>query len=109
MPEAVAAVNLLGSRPAIDPNRIFVLGHSQGGNFAPLIAKTDPRIAGVILAAALPSRSVRLWSDNWPTSLPCLARSELMPVPNSLRRARPKLRLTAQLSRSSPNRLPGRE
>jgi len=50
--DAVAAVNLLGSRPEIDPNRIFVLGHSQGGTFAPLIAKTDPRIAGVILAAA---------------------------------------------------------
>lgn len=52
VPDAVAAVTRLRSRPEIDPKRIFVLGHSQGGTFAPLIAKTDPHIAGVILAAA---------------------------------------------------------
>ena len=52
VPDAVAAINLLRSRPEIDPNRIFVLGHSQGGTFVPLIAQTDPQIAGVILAAA---------------------------------------------------------
>jgi dienelactone hydrolase len=52
VPDAVAAVNLLRARPEIDPTRIFVLGHSQGGTFAPLIAKTDPQIAGVILLAA---------------------------------------------------------
>jgi uncharacterized protein len=52
VPDALAAVNLLRSQPGVDPTRIFVLGHSQGGTFAPLIAKDDPRIAGVILAAA---------------------------------------------------------
>ena len=52
VPDAVAAANLLRQRPEIDPSRIFVLGHSQGGTFAPLIAKTDPEIAGVILLAA---------------------------------------------------------
>jgi len=52
VPDAVAAANLLRQRPEVDPNRIFVLGHSQGGTFAPLIAKTDPQIAGVILLAA---------------------------------------------------------
>jgi len=52
VPDAVAAVTLLRSRAEIDPSRIFVLGHSQGGTFAPLIAKTAPQVAGVILAAA---------------------------------------------------------
>lgn len=52
VPDAVAAVGLLQARPEIDPHRIFVLGHSQAGTFAPLIAKTDPIIAGIILAAA---------------------------------------------------------
>lgn len=52
VPDATAAINLLRARPEVDPSRIFVLGHSQGGTFAPLIAKTDPQVAGVILAAA---------------------------------------------------------
>ncbi len=52
VPDAVAAITLLRGRPEIDADRIFVLGHSQGGTFAPLIAKTDPSVAGVILAAA---------------------------------------------------------
>lgn len=52
VPDAVVAINLLRARPEIDPSRIFVLGHSEGGTFAPLIARTDPRVAGVILAAA---------------------------------------------------------
>lgn len=52
VPDAVAAINVLRHHPGIDPRRIFVLGHSQGGTFAPLIAKTDPSVAGVILMAA---------------------------------------------------------
>jgi uncharacterized protein len=52
VPDAVSAINLLRKHSEIDPQRIFVLGHSQGGTFAPLIAKTDPAVAGVILMAA---------------------------------------------------------
>jgi uncharacterized protein len=52
VPDAVAAIHLLEHKPAVDPHRIFVLGHSQGGTFAPLIAKRAPRVAGVILLAA---------------------------------------------------------
>jgi dienelactone hydrolase len=36
----------------IDPDRIFVLGHSLGGTLAPLIAQKDGKLAGVILMAA---------------------------------------------------------
>ena len=52
VPDAVAAIGLLRSRPEVDPARVFVLGHSQGGTFAPLIAKTAPEVAGLIMLAA---------------------------------------------------------
>jgi dienelactone hydrolase len=52
VPDAVAAVKALRERADVDSNRIFVLGHSQGGTFAPKIAATDPQIAGIILLAA---------------------------------------------------------
>jgi pimeloyl-ACP methyl ester carboxylesterase len=52
VPDALAAVHLLEHEPAVDSHRIFVLGHSQGGTYAPLIAKRAPQLAGVILLAA---------------------------------------------------------
>lgn len=52
VPDALAAIRLLEHQPTIDPHRIFVLGHSQGGTYAPLIAKEAPQVAGVILLAA---------------------------------------------------------
>lgn len=55
--DALAAVALLRTRPRIDPERVFVLGHSLGGMMAPRIGTRDPRIAGLILLAA-PSRSL---------------------------------------------------
>jgi uncharacterized protein len=52
VPDALAAINLLEHEPAVDPRLIFVLGHSQGGTYAPLIAQRDPKVAGVIFLAA---------------------------------------------------------
>jgi uncharacterized protein len=52
VPDALAAIRLLQHQPAVSPHRIFVLGHSQGGTYAPLIAKRAPTVAGVILLAA---------------------------------------------------------
>ena len=52
VPDAVAALQLLRSRADIDPHRLFVLGHSQGGTFAPLIAQSVGGLAGVVLWAA---------------------------------------------------------
>lgn len=49
--DAVLAVSLLRQTEGIDPERIFVLGHSLGGQFAPLIAAEAPEIAGLIIAA----------------------------------------------------------
>lgn len=52
VPDALAAIHLLQHEPAVNPHRTFVLGHSQGGTYAPLIAKHAPEVAGVILLAA---------------------------------------------------------
>src|ERR1700735_1448648 len=50
--DARAAVDLAAKQPKIDPKRIFLLGHSEGGYIAPRIADGDPQIAGIILLAA---------------------------------------------------------
>jgi len=50
--DALAAVVLLRQNPRIDPERIFLLGHSLGGMLAPRIALQDKKLAGLILMAA---------------------------------------------------------
>ncbi len=56
--DAVNAVQLLARQGGIDPDRIFVLGHSLGGNAVPAIAreleKAPAGAAGFILMAASP-------------------------------------------------------
>ncbi|HLF28266.1 MAG TPA: alpha/beta fold hydrolase [Anaerolineae bacterium] len=49
--DAIAAVDLLRQTDSIDPERIFVLGHSLGGMLVPRIAQADPAIAGLISLA----------------------------------------------------------
>jgi dienelactone hydrolase len=55
--DAVAALALLRTLDGVDPERVFVLGHSQGGMLAPRVAQRAPYVAGVILLAA-PARSL---------------------------------------------------
>jgi dienelactone hydrolase len=50
--DALRAVALLRHQPGIDPNRVFLLGHSLGGYLAPRIAARDGRLAGLIFLAA---------------------------------------------------------
>lgn len=52
LPDALAAIRLLEQEPTVDPRRIFLLGHSLGGTYAPLIAEHAPKLAGVIFLAA---------------------------------------------------------
>ncbi len=52
LPAALAAVGLLREHPAVDPARVFVLGHSLGGTVAPRVAAAEPAVAGLILLAA---------------------------------------------------------
>jgi pimeloyl-ACP methyl ester carboxylesterase len=50
--DALAAVAFLRSRAEIDPRRIGLIGHSEGGLVAPMAAARDPEIAFVVLLAA---------------------------------------------------------
>ncbi|MDX2261441.1 MAG: alpha/beta fold hydrolase [Gemmatimonadales bacterium] len=53
-----AAVAFLRTRPEIDPARIALVGHSEGGMIAPMIAATDRRLAAIVLMAG-PAQSGR--------------------------------------------------
>jgi len=56
--DAEAAVHFLRGRPEIDGRRIGLVGHSYGGEIAPLVAADDPALAAVVLMAG-PARSFR--------------------------------------------------
>lgn len=56
--DAVQAVKQLGNMAGIDPQRIYVAGHSLGGLMAPRIAQRAPQVAGLILIAA-PARPLQ--------------------------------------------------
>ncbi len=47
-----AAVQQFLDHDQIDPESIYILGHSLGGYVAPLLAKRHPELKGIILAAA---------------------------------------------------------
>ena len=55
--DAVAALTALAAEPRIDGQRVFVLGHSQGGMLAPRIATRWPQARGAILWSA-PARTL---------------------------------------------------
>lgn len=62
-----AQVAYLRSRPDIDPSRIVVIGHSEGGLIAPLVAASDSRLAGIVLMAgtAKPGEEVLRFQLNY--------------------------------------------
>jgi pimeloyl-ACP methyl ester carboxylesterase len=49
--DAWAAWQALAARPGIDPTRIGLLGHSEGGLIAPMLAAAHPEIAFVVMVA----------------------------------------------------------
>jgi uncharacterized protein len=63
LPDALAGLALLRGHPAIDPNRVFVAGHSLGGTVAPRVAAAEPSVAGLVILAGgtqpLPWAAVR--------------------------------------------------
>jgi hypothetical protein len=54
--DTAAGVRFLRGRPDIDPARVGLVGHSYGGEVAPMVAAEDPRIAAVVLMAG-PART----------------------------------------------------
>jgi dienelactone hydrolase len=55
--DAVAAVQLAATAPAIDPMRVWVVGHSLGGLLAPRIAARSSQVAGLVILAG-PTRKL---------------------------------------------------
>jgi dienelactone hydrolase len=53
-----AAVAWLRARPDVDPAKVALLGHSEGGMIAPMVAATDARLGGIVLMAG-PSKRGR--------------------------------------------------
>lgn len=51
-----AQIAYLRTRREIDPKRIALVGHSEGGIIAPIVASTDPEIAAIILMAGTAKR-----------------------------------------------------
>jgi hypothetical protein len=49
--DTAAQVAFLRKRPDIDPARVGLIGHSEGGLVAPKVAAKDPRIAFIVLMA----------------------------------------------------------
>lgn len=49
--DVAADVAFLRNRSDIDPKRIGLIGHSEGGVVAPMVAAKDPRIAFIVLLA----------------------------------------------------------
>jgi dienelactone hydrolase len=53
-----AAIAWLRARPDVNPAKIALLGHSEGAMIAPMVAATDPKLAGIVLMAG-PSKRGR--------------------------------------------------
>ena len=49
--DAEAGVAYLKTRPEIDRGRIGLIGHSEGGLIAPMVAERDPAVASLVLMA----------------------------------------------------------
>lgn len=50
--DIAAGIRWLRGRPGVDPDRIGVIGHSEGGIIAPMLAAEDPKLAAIVLMAA---------------------------------------------------------
>jgi hypothetical protein len=49
--DAEAGVAYLKTRSEVDPHRIGVIGHSEGGSIAPMVAANDPAVAFIVMMA----------------------------------------------------------
>src|SRR5436305_470800 len=58
-----AEVAYLRTRSEIDPKRIALVGHSEGGIIAPMIAATDPQITAIVLMAGTAKTGAQISTD----------------------------------------------
>jgi dipeptidyl aminopeptidase/acylaminoacyl peptidase len=55
-----AQIDFLRARPEIDPSRIALMGHSEGGIIAPMVAASDPRVAAIVLLAGTAKNGIEV-------------------------------------------------
>lgn len=58
-----AQVDYLRKRGDIDPNRIALVGHSEGGIIAPIVASSDSKIAAIVLMAGTAKSGMEVVAD----------------------------------------------
>ena len=58
-------IDSLKTLPEINPEKIFILGHGQGGMLAPLVAKERNEIAGIIMMGANAKRTQEMMIDQY--------------------------------------------
>jgi pimeloyl-ACP methyl ester carboxylesterase len=61
--DAQAAMEYLRQRKEIDPSHIGLLGHSEGGMIAPMVAAMDKKIAFIVLMAGPGTRGIEVVMD----------------------------------------------
>lgn len=61
--DAEGAVGYLLSRPEIDPGKIGIIGHSEGGMIAPVVASRNKKVSFVVLLAAPAQKITELLND----------------------------------------------
>lgn len=63
--DARAAVRFLRIQPEIDPARVGIIGHSEGGIIAPMVAAGNPEVAWIVLLAGtgLPGMDVQILQE----------------------------------------------
>jgi uncharacterized protein len=64
--DAGAAVRFMRFQPEIDPAKVGIIGHSEGGIIAPMVAAGDPEVAFIVLLAGtgLPGMDVQMHQEN---------------------------------------------
>ena len=70
--DARAAIDYLLHQPHVDPHRIYLLGHSEGGIIVPLVARNDPRVAGIVLLAPPAVPMGRILQEQSPRMTPAI-------------------------------------
>lgn len=58
--DAMAALDYLAARPEMDPRRVGIVGHSEGGLIAPIVASKDPKTRFIILLSGPAMRGSEL-------------------------------------------------
>lgn len=85
--DACEAVRFLRVQPEIDPRRVYVLGHSQGGYAVPRIVERCPEIGGAVIAAGPVTPILELAREQIAASSPF---TNPEPLIAQLRRAAPE-------------------